>query len=270
MKKKICIFTLLSLLMVTAIDCKNSKPLIKISHVAERIWRGKVIGNIVKYSTKCGQLFDFLKKSGEPTRKFCAQLCDNASKKFKLAKRQLTTLANKSTILKEAANFRANGSWSLQFVKSNDIPTEQIFKQTIGKEAKASTLYNNMVKLGLPEDIAKTEYNVFKLQLTSFRRTQAHHIVSGNSAAAKESRAILDKFGIDINDGRNGILLPNNKAHFAKGSKHGTSTVEYDNAVYERIKNCSTKEELLNKLDEIKNDLYNGVLPIIKQHEFII
>lgn len=260
---------LLSLLMFAAADCKNGKPIVKISQVADRLLTGKCIRNIGKYSPKLGHFVTYVKEMGKASKELCYDLGQNVAKRYKVAKRQVITLASKSKILKAAAEFRKNGTWNLQYVKSNAIPLEKISEQKLGKDPVASILYDNMLTLGLPEDIANEEYNVFKLQKTLFRRTQAHHIISGNSPAAEESRTLLKKFGIDINDGRNGILLPNNKAHFAKGSKHGTSTTEYDKAVYERIKNCSTKEDLLNKLDEIKSDLYNGVLPIIKQHEFI-
>lgn len=267
MRRKIFIFMLLSALMFAATDCKLG---LKVSKVAKRVLSGKVISNATKYASKSGVLFiKFVKDSGKKTGDVCATFGQNVAKRYKVVKRQVITVASKSKILKAAADFRKNGTWNLQYVKSNDIPLDKISVQKLGKEAVASILYDNMVTLGLPEDIAKTEYNVFQLQKTLFRRTQAHHIISGKSPAAEESRKILKKFGIDINDGRNGILLPNNKAHFAKGSKHGTSTTEYDKTVYGRIKDCSTKEELLDKLDEIKNDLYNGVLPIIKQHEFI-
>ncbi|MBQ4408475.1 MAG: AHH domain-containing protein [Bacteroidales bacterium] len=269
MNKRLFLFMLLTLLMFVASDCKNGKALVRLSKVTERLLSGKCIGNIAKYSTKFGHFVTYVKEIGKGSKEVCYDLGHNVAKRYKVVKRQVITIASKSKILKAAAEFRQNGTWSLQYVKSNDIPLDKISKQKLGNKAVAGILYDNMVTLGLPEDIAKTEYNVFQLQKTLFRRTQAHHIISGNSPAADESRILLKKFGIDINDGRNGILLPNNKAHFAKGSKHGTSTTEYDKAVYERIKNCSTKEELLKTLDEIKNDLYNGVLPIIKQHEFI-
>lgn len=39
----------------------------------------------------------------------------------------------------------------------------------------------------------------------------AHHIVAGNSPKASEARAIMQKFGIDINDASNGVFLPTKK-----------------------------------------------------------
>ena len=36
----------------------------------------------------------------------------------------------------------------------------------------------------------------------------AHHIVAGSSPKAAEARAILQRYGIDINDSANGVFLP--------------------------------------------------------------
>jgi RHS repeat-associated protein len=41
--------------------------------------------------------------------------------------------------------------------------------------------------------------------------TAAHHIVAGNAPLAARARAVLDKFGIGINDAINGVFLPANR-----------------------------------------------------------
>lgn len=51
----------------------------------------------------------------------------------------------------------------------------------------------------------------------------AHHIVAEHAVEAMDTRAILRKFGIDIDDAINGVFLPSAK---------GTS-----GAAYHRIKN---------------------------------
>lgn len=273
MKRKVFIFTLLFLILIAAVDCHNGKALVKVSKVAERILSSKFIKNTVKYSSKNGVLYiKLIKNAGKETGDVCTDLSKNISKTIKKNHKGkiILTIAEKLDIYKTASEFRKNGTWNLQYVKWHNIPMDKVSTQHIGKRANAKTLYINMVILGMPEDITIIEKKVYKLQSTDIRRTKTHHIISGTSKAAEKSREILKKFNIDINDGRNGILLPDNKGHFAKGSKHGTSTIDYDNAVYERIKNCTTKEDLLNELDKIKDDLYYGILPIINQHEFII
>ena len=266
MRRKIFIFMLLSALMFAVTDCSLG---LKLPKVAKRFLSGKVISNAVKYANKTGVLFiKFVKDSGKKTGEVCAELCQKASKKRQKSS-NILSVAEKANIYKQAANFRKKVTEDMQYVKSQNIPLDKVAKQQIGQKPDASTLYNNMVILGLPEDITIMEKKVYKLQSTDIHRTKTHHIISATSPSAAKSREKLKEFDIDINDGRNGILLPDNKGHFAKGSKHGKSSNEYDNAVYERIKDCTTKEDLLNRLDEIKNDLYNGVLPIINQHEFI-
>lgn len=262
MRRKVLIITLLSLIMFAATDCKLG---LKISNVAKRFNTGKIITNTAKYWNR----FSMIKHYGEKTKTVCAYYCQNLNKQFKLAKRNGITIVKRNTILKEAKRFRESCSPDLQFVSSYDVLTNRIMEQKLGLQPSAPILYSNMVKLGLPETIAKTEYDQFELQKTIFQRVNAHHIVSGNSPAAQKSREIFAKYGLDINDGRNGILLPNNKANFARGSKHGTSTVDYDNEVYDRIKYSTSQEDLVEALDEIKQDLYEGKLPILRNHEVI-
>ena len=94
-----------------------------------------------------------------------------------------------------------------------------------------------------------------------FGGTAAHHVIEGSDKAAVESRAILKKFGIDINAPENGILLPDGKNSIYKGCMHRTShTPEYSQYVYNRIKDVKSKEELIATLTEIKYELYTGKL----------
>lgn len=95
-----------------------------------------------------------------------------------------------------------------------------------------------------------------------FGGNAAHHIVEGNDVSATKSREILSKLEVGINDPENGILLPENPdTSIYKGVVHKTShTKEYSDYVYNKIKDCSTREELVSKLNEIKYELYKGKL----------
>jgi hypothetical protein len=82
----------------------------------------------------------------------------------------------------------------------------------------------------------------------------AHHLVPSTDARGKVARAILKKFGIDINDPANGLFL-NAKTH-AK---------VHTNAGYQKINKmlagAKTKKQALDKLDDIANAILGGTFP---------
>ena len=90
----------------------------------------------------------------------------------------------------------------------------------------------------------------------------AHHLV-GDSPESAIAKGILEKYGIDINDPINGILLPTNRKGTLKGTLHsGRHTKKYCNEVNNRLRKARSKEECMEILDGIKNDLYNGKLEL--------
>ena len=69
----------------------------------------------------------------------------------------------------------------------------------------------------------------------------------------------VEEFGIDRNDPANGILLPNDAESPLKGSLHlGGHTQEYYNTVEQRMMQATTREEALEVLQSLKEDLYSG------------
>lgn len=79
----------------------------------------------------------------------------------------------------------------------------------------------------------------------------AHHIVAGGSRFAKDTRKILAKFNIDINDAVNGVYLDT--------AKHaGLHTKEYYNKVQTLLEGCKNKEQVINTLKMIATELAEG------------
>ena len=102
---------------------------------------------------------------------------------------------------------------------------------------------------------------------------QAHHIVAGNSPTAKETRKMLEKCGIDINDARNGILLPMHPKSIFKGSLHGNHIRQYDEIVYQRILEAykkTGKKGVEEALDNIKRDLYKGNVQLLSKDKHYV
>lgn len=90
--------------------------------------------------------------------------------------------------------------------------------------------------------------------------SRAHHIVGEKTPEAAKK---LEEFGIDRNDPANGILLPNDAESPLKGSLHlGGHTQEYYNTVEQRMMQATTREEALEVLQTLKEDLYSGELPL--------
>ena len=86
----------------------------------------------------------------------------------------------------------------------------------------------------------------------------AHHIVAGTSPKAQEARAILKKYGVDINDATNGVFLPAQKG-VAEGAYHPSlHTDKYYLKVNEMLQTVTSKDELLEILEELGEQLLNG------------
>lgn len=135
--------------------------------------------------------------------------------------------------------------------------TEQLGKVSektlnLGKKADAAVLRGNMLKTMSPNAAEVVK---------GFGGTAAHHIVEGTDVAAKKSRKIFQKFGIDINHPANGIFLPTDEKSVFKGCLHKTShTDEYSKYVYNAISKCKSKNEVIAKLSELKHEIYSGKL----------
>ena len=88
----------------------------------------------------------------------------------------------------------------------------------------------------------------------------AHHIVAGYSPKAAESRAIMQMYGVDINDAENGAFLP-----IVRGVSEGTYHPSlHTNAYYDRVNNllseATCKEDVLDILEFIGDELKNGTI----------
>jgi RHS repeat-associated protein len=106
----------------------------------------------------------------------------------------------------------------------------------------------------------------FALENAGFvRRTgeAAHHIVAGSAEAAGPARAVLQRFGISINEAANGVFLPGNLAaeNAAAASVHSTiHTVDYYATVNKLLLGATTREEAVTALSAVRNALLGGGL----------
>ena len=86
----------------------------------------------------------------------------------------------------------------------------------------------------------------------------AHHIVAGSSPKAAEARAILQKYGVDINDAANGTFLPTVR-DVAEGAYHPSlHTNTYYDKVNKLLSEATCKEDVLDILEFIGDELSSG------------
>lgn len=129
--------------------------------------------------------------------------------------------------------------------------------------ASGDKLGNNM--RNVMSERAKKRFDI-EHKILGGRRAQYHHVVAGNSPSAERAREILKKFKIDINDPRNGILLPMKPESIMKGTLHKSHLAPYDETVYKRLLMAKTQDQALEILDDIKKELYKGQLRLTNNH----
>ena len=115
-------------------------------------------------------------------------------------------------------------------LKYSDDMAEIVFKGGNSKK-----LANNLIKNGIERGADQA----------------AHHIVAGGSKYAKDTRKILARFNISVNDAANGVFLD-------KSIHSKLHTKEYYQKVYDILEGSNSKEDTLNRLEYISNILSSG------------
>ena len=127
-----------------------------------------------------------------------------------------------------------------------------------GREKSGSILRENMKR------VMGKDFDKFAGK-TGF---EAHHLVGVDSRfpSSEVSQNILKKYGIDINDPMNGVLLPNNSSSLLKGTiHHGGHTKSYHDEIARRLQRATNRDECFQILDGIKDDLYKGRLSLYNE-----
>ena len=90
-----------------------------------------------------------------------------------------------------------------------------------------------------------------------------HHIVASNAESAAPARAVLERFGIGIDDASNGVFLPaNHAAHNPAGRAIHSNlhTRAYYEVTNDALSQASSREEALEILDNLRQGLLEGGL----------
>jgi hypothetical protein len=134
--------------------------------------------------------------------------------------------------------------------KADDILEEtwQLSKQKLGRAADSKILGENLEAVGKvrPDNSA------------------AHHIVAGgsNNSYAEETRKLLKKENIDINEASNGVFLPKNSKYIIdEASPHANIHTDiYYRTVYNKLSQVSSSK-IRNELQLIAEELQKGIFP---------
>ena len=91
----------------------------------------------------------------------------------------------------------------------------------------------------------------------------AHHIVAVGAEAAAPARAVLEKFGVGINKAENGVFLPRAASTGSSAAVHaGGHSRSYYDAVNEALAGATTRDEVIQALAGIRDDLLSGTLKL--------
>ena len=119
----------------------------------------------------------------------------------------------------------------------------ETFQSRSGVNPSSKKLRENMIESGKVEPSYKNA---------------AHHIVAGSSQKAAEARSILEKYDIDINSADNGVFLPTEKGVSNASYHPSLHTNEYYRKVNSLLNNANSREDVLDILDMISDDLLDG------------
>jgi RHS repeat-associated protein len=95
-------------------------------------------------------------------------------------------------------------------------------------------------------------------------QTAAHHIVAGGAADAAPARAVLQRFGIGIDEAANGVFLPSNlkSVNPTGAAVHSTvHTERYYRAVNQLLGRATSRQQVIQSLNYIRQRLLSGGFP---------
>lgn len=128
-------------------------------------------------------------------------------------------------------------------------------KLILGEKKDGSMLRHNM-SVAMGDDARNID----------LKDSRAHHIV-GDNLQSEPAKRVLERHDIDINAPENGVFLPNNENSSLKGTQHrGDHTKDYFEKVNDLLAQTKTKQEVLEVLQFVKEDLYEGKIPLHKEH----
>lgn len=138
------------------------------------------------------------------------------------------------------------------FFRSGEIMSASVNKlsKTIERAPSSKKLGRNLENANLGQRSVRPSH-----------KHASHHIVAGYSRKAAETRKILKKFGVGINEAVNGVFLPTTKGVSPACYHPKLHTNVYYGTVHRMLKNASSKSEVISILNKIADMLLKGTFP---------
>ncbi len=173
----------------------------------------------------------------------CAELLDNVGNAALMG---FATSGTASTPKANVASQKINTNVSINQVSSSQKTGAHLVSTSTKRSSHSQQLRKNLG--GNPAGTKPGE-------------VAAHHIVAVNSKKAARARQILNSFKIDINSADNGVFLPNTKTSQFNGAYHRTiHTNKYYDYVNYMLSGANTRDEALEILNDLKNELKNNTI----------
>lgn len=116
----------------------------------------------------------------------------------------------------------------------------------------------------LPYSSARLGANLVRAGIAQPAETAAHHIVAGGAARSAPARAVLQRFGIGIDEAANGVFLPQNLKSLNPAGAAVHSTVHTDRyyaAVNQLLGRATSRQQVIQSLAYIRQRLLSGGFP---------
>ena len=116
----------------------------------------------------------------------------------------------------------------------------------------------------LPYSSARLGANLIRAGTAQPAQTAAHHIVAGGAARSAPARAVLQRFGIGIDEAANGVFLPANlkSVNPTGAAVHSTiHTDRYYAAVNQLLGRATSRQQVIQSLAYIRQRLLSGGFP---------
>ena len=137
--------------------------------------------------------------------------------------------------------------------KTVEVTTKQI--ANAAKNTAVNVAKGNSTKLG---------ENLVKAGFTRPANSAAHHIVQGGGKQpfVSETREILKKAGVGIDDSTNGVWMANTREAVTKSFPYHRTihTNVYRKAVFNRLKDLPINQ-VANELSVIRTEILKGIFP---------
>ncbi|MFC5288550.1 SpvB/TcaC N-terminal domain-containing protein [Actinokineospora guangxiensis] len=178
--------------------------------------------------------------------------------------RQLWTGEQESSLTSQAIQAAGVSRENADLVDAGISVVGSMGTSAMAQAPRAVTATAPRVVAQMPYSSRLLGQNLVRAGYSRPAQTAAHHIVAGGDARASAARAVLQRFGIALDDAANGVFLPSNLSSANAGGAAVHSTVHTDRyyaAVNALIGRAQNRQQVIQSLGHIRQRLLSGGFP---------